>query len=320
MSLEEDLEDLLELGPTESRFRTELITILREIRGDWGRSTEDIHSNLTDIGQDHPVVDFIVPLIRWIEEDEYEEGALLAIQELRNAVDTSLEENWQNITPLLISERINLLDDLNHDEELQEALTQALDFLMENEGSIPIGPVLDIVDLTIENLDIIEGSDHVDTLLDYLDERADRAMEDNDFHHYRTLWRRNLQVRQHLDNLEAELAREAIINSYSQQIQFFNNHNKHSLRATFAKEGIVECVDWIGEEQRVEWEHEYLEGNKESIEQMEEVSHSPSEQEISDLDDAVEQIVDGFEELRSNTNPVDAIIWLLNNNGVCLEG
>jgi len=316
MSLKDDLDNLLELGPTESRFDTELYSILREIRSDWGRSTEEIRSEVTDIEQDHPVVSFIVPLIRWIEQGEYEDGAQLAIQELRSAIDTSLEENWDEITPLLISEYINLLNELNHEEELQEALTQVLDFLVEKEASIPIGPVLDIVDLIIENLWIIEGSDTLNTLLDYLSEHADRVIEENNFLNYRKLWRRNLEVRQHLEDREVEPAEEAIINSYSQQIQFFKDQDEHSLRATSAKEGIVECVDWISEDQRVQWEDEYLEGNKASIEQMVEISHSPSDDEISDLDDAVEQIVDGFEERKSNKNAVDAIIWLLNNNVV----
>lgn len=110
MSIEDDLDDLLELGPAGSRFGTELNSILREIRSDWGRSTEEIRSNVTDIDHDHSVVNFIVPLIRWVEEEEYEDGAQLAIQELRSAVDTSLEEDWDGITPLLISERMALLD------------------------------------------------------------------------------------------------------------------------------------------------------------------------------------------------------------------
>jgi hypothetical protein len=316
MSLEDELDDLLELGPTESRFDTELNSILREIRSDWGRSTEEIQSDVTDIEHDHSVVSFIIPLIRWIEEGEYEDGAQLAIQELQSAVDTSLEEDWDGITPLLISERIKLLSELNHEEELQEALTQALDFLVEKKASIPIGPVLDIVDLIIENSWVIEDNITVDSLLDYLSEHADRAMEGNNFLDHRKIWRRDLEVRQRFEDIEAEPAREAIINSYSQQVQFLKNQGQHSVRATFAKEGIVECVDWISEAQRVRWEDEYLEGNKESIEQMAEISHRPSDEEISDLDDAVEQIVDRFEECKSNTNVVDAIIWLLNNNVV----
>lgn len=316
MTFEDDLDDLLEFGPTESRFGTELHSILREIRSDWGRSTEEIRSDVTDIEHDHSVVSFIVPLIRWIEEREYEDGAQLAIQELRSAVDTSLEEGWEGITPLLISERIKILSELNHEEELQEALTQALDFLMEKEASIPIGPVLDIVDLIIENSRVIEDDVTVDKLLGYLSEHADRAMDENDFLNHRELWRRNLEVRRHFEDIEAEPAKEAIINSYSRQVQFLKDQDQHSLRATFAKEGIVECVDWISEDQRVQWEDEYLGGNRESIEQMAEISHRPSDQEISDLDDAVVQIVDGFEEHKSNTNAVEAIIWLLNNNVV----
>lgn len=316
MSIEDDLDDLLELGPTQSRFDTELYSTLREIRSDWGRSTEEIRSDVTNIEHDHSVVNFIVPLIYWIEERDYENGAQLAIQELRSATDTSLEEDWDGITPLLISERIKLLSELNHEQELQEALAQALDFLMEKESLIPIGPALDIVDLIIENLWIIEDTYTVDTLLDYLSKHADRLMEGNNFLNYRKLWRRSLEVRQYLDGIEVEPAKEAIIKSYSQQVQFHKDQDQHSQRATFAKEAIVECVDWINEDQRVRWEDEYLEGNKERIEQMAEISHSPSDEEISDLDDAVEQIVDGFEERKSNRNTADAIIWLLNNNVV----
>jgi hypothetical protein len=313
---EEDLNDLLELGPTESRFDTELNSILREIRSDWGRSSEEIRSTVADIEQDHPVVEFIPPLIRWIEEEEYEDGAQLAIQELRSGVDTSLEEGWDGVSPLLISEQIKILSELNHEEELQESLGQSIDFLMEKEDSIPIGQVLDIIDLIIENICIIEGTTSVDVLLDYLNKHAERALEGNDFLNHRKLWRRNLEVRQHFDNIEGQPAKQEIIKSYSRQIQFLKDQNQQSQRATFAKEGIVECVDWISEDQRVRWEENYLEGNKESIEQMSEISHSPSDEEISDLEDAIVQIINGFEERKSNTNTVDSIIWLLNNNVV----
>lgn len=314
MRLGNELESLLELGPTESRFSTVFNGILRELRGDWGRSPSEIREEIHEMERDHPLLNFVVGLSRWEENGDYEGGAELAIESLVESVELVLDEDWERIAPTVIEERIRLLGQLNHTKKLQAATNEAVDFLIDMEDTIPIGPVLDILDVIIENLNSIQESDTIETIVQYLESQADRAIRANGYNDYRHLWRRNLQIRRDTDDLEVQPAQEAIIDSYNKQIEFHKDRDQHSHRATFAHEAIIECIEWIDDSQRVEWEQEYLDGNRESIEQMAEIVHEPSEEDLSELNEAIEGIIDGFQERKSEFHAVDAILWLINHD------
>lgn len=314
MRLGDELDSLLELGPSESRFSVELSGILRELRNDWGRSPSEIHGEIIELDRDHPLLNFVVGLSRWEEYEDYENGAEPALESLEESVRIALNEDWKGIAPTVLVERIRLLSQLNHTDDLDGAINDGVDFLIDKEEAIPIGPVFDILDIIIENLNSIQGASTIDNLLQYLDSHAEKAMQANDFSNYRRLWRRNLQIRTETEGLEAQPARDEIINSYAQQISFHKYQNQHSQRATFAHEAIVECIEWIDEEQRVEWEQEFVNGNRQSIEQMAEVAHEPSEEEITELNDQLEGLIDGFNEQKDETHAIDAILWLINHD------
>lgn len=315
MGLGEELESLIEDGPTESKFRTDLFSVLRELRDEtWGRSPGEIRADILDLKCDHPLLNFVIGLSRWEENESYEEGAELAIEGLRESVELALDQDWDGVAPTVIVERIKLLGHLSHSDELEEAINVGVDFLVDREESIPIGPVLDIIDAVIENMNTIQGTDTIDTLLQYLEAHAEKAIQANDFINYRHLWRRNLRIRRGADGVDIQPARDAIIGSYNQQIVFLKDRDEHSLRGNFAHEAIVECVEWIDEEQRVEWEQEFLNGNRESIEQMAEFVHEPSEEEVTKLDDQIEGIIERFGIQKEDSHAVDAILWLINHD------
>lgn len=314
MHLGDELESLLKHGPTESRFSTVFNGVLRELRGEWGRSPSEIREEIHELDRDHPLLNFVVGLSRWEENEDYEGGAEFAIESLRESVELALDQNWERIAPKVINERIKLLGQLNHTEELQDATSEAVDFLIDKEGSIPIGPILDILDVIIENLDSIQERNTIETIIQYIELQADRAVRANGYNNYRHLWRRNLQIRRDTDDLDVEPAREAIIDSYNKQIEFHKDRDQHSHRATFAHEAIIECIEWIDNPQRVEWEQEYLDGNRKSIDQMAEFVHEPSEEDLSEIDEAIEGIIDGFQERKSESHAVDAILWLINHD------
>ncbi|AUV81091.1 hypothetical protein C2R22_04975 [Salinigranum rubrum] len=313
MRLTEELESLIENGPQSSRFDIELSSVLRELRQDWGRSPEQIRVEICESETEHPLVSFLVGLSRWIEDREYHHGAEPALDDLREAIDTVIEEDWSSLFPILVIQRIDLLSDLNHESELKAEVKLALFFLVENKESIAIDSVFRILETIAANLNSVSGTPTIGILIDYLEAHAERAITAEDYRNHRKLWRQNLEVRDS-EGLDTGPAIAAIIKSYNDELESLKTNEKHSIRATIAKEAITECNEWIDESQRVEWEQEFIEGNKLSIEQMAEITHEPSEEDISELDDAVEGLVKKFRDWKNERNAIFAIKWLLNHN------
>jgi len=311
MALAEELESLLEAGPQNSRFDIELSTCLRELHQEWGRSPEQIQTEIRDSELEHPLINFLAALSRWIEDRDYPDGAEPALENLRAAIDLTIEEDWDSLFPILIVQRIELLNDLNHMSELEAEVKLGLCFLREKEESIPIGPVFDILDIITDNFDSISGTPSVETLTNYLKDHAEKSITAGDYRNYRKLWRRNLKVRK-TEDLDPGPAIDAIVKSYDDEIESLKSDDEHSLRATVAKEAIIECDQWVEEAQRVEWEQEFINGNKMSIDQMAEITHEPSEKELEELDDELEGFIDGFREQKEEKHTIFAIKWLLN--------
>lgn len=313
MRLAEELQSLLENGPENSRFDIELSSSIRELNNDWGRSPKQLREEILEYGFEHPLIDFLVGLSRWIENDDYPDGAKPALEDLRDAIDLAISEGWDSLLPTLIVERIALLSDLNHTEELTAEMYLGLYSLKEKEKSIPVGLVFDILNEIEPNLEAISGTGAVDLLTPYLEAHAERAGESGDYRTCRKLWRMNLRVRDE-EGLDKGIPKNAIIESYDDEIIELKSANKNSLRANCAKEAIVECDEWIGEEQRVTWEREFIDGNKKSIEQMAEFVHEPSEEEIEELDQELENFIEGFREQKERRHAIFAIKWLLNHD------
>lgn len=313
MSLAEELESLLEDGPENSRFDVELFSAIREMNQEWGRCPEEIRTEISDSELDHPLISFLIGLSRWVEEGDYHDGAEPALRNLREAIDLAIEMEWDDLLPTLIVHRIELLSNLNHSAELEAEIKLGLCFLREKEKSVPIGPVYDIVDAITDNLNHISGTPTVGILTSHLENFAEKARSKGDHRNHRKFWRRNLEIRR-AEGLDTAPAIEAIIESYNDEIDALKSAEEHSLRATIAKEAIVECDGWVDEGQRVEWEREFITGNKMSIEQMAEITHEPSEEEIEELDERIEGSIEDFRELKEERHTIFAIKWLLNHD------
>lgn len=312
MRLAEELESLLEDGPQDSRFDIVLSSIIRELHQEWGRSPGEIRSEIRNSGVDHPLINFLPGLSKWVEDSNYHEGAEPALEHLREAIDLAIDEGWDHLLPTLIVQRIELLSELNHRGELEAEVKLGVCFLSGKEESIAIGSVFDILTAITENLDSISGTPTVEVLINYVTDHAEKAITAGDYQNHRKLCRRNLEIRK-VKDLDTEPAEEAIIESYNDQIESLKSDKEHFIRATVAKEAIVEYHEWVDEVQHVEWEQEFIEGNKMSIEQMAEITHEPSEEEIGELDNAVEEIVEGFRKQKEKKHAIFAIKWLLNH-------
>lgn len=313
MCLAEELQSLLENGPENSRFGIELSSSIRELNNDWGRSSKQLREELLEYDFEHPLINFLVGLSRWIENNDYPDGAEPALEHLRDAIDLAISEGWDDLLPTLIVERIALLGDLNHTEELVAEIYLGIYFLREKEESIPIGHIFEILDEIENNVESISGTAAFDLLTQYLETHAEKAGEAGDYRTCRKLWRMDLRV-QDGNNLDDEKSKNAIISSYDDEIIEFKSTNKNSLRANCAKEAIVECDEWIGEDKRVTWEREFIDGNKKSIEQMAEFGHEPSEEEIEELDQVLENFIEEFREQKERRHAIFAIKWLLNHD------
>lgn len=313
MRIADELQDLLEGGVRNSRFSTELTSLLRELREEWGRTPDEIEDELENADVTHSFLQAILGLTRWIQNREYQEGALVAIQELRESNNVATSEGWDRIALQFFVERIRLLSQLNHDEELGVVATEGIEYLKEQSESLPIGPVSSIIDAIIESGAHIENEELQELLLELVEDEASRALRTNQFADYRRFWRRSQEVRRD-SNREITPATDAIIRSYNEQISFLKEREEYSLSSTFAHEAIEECVEWIDREQRVEWEQEYIEGNKKSIEQMPEFVHEPTDGEIEELNQQLENLVDTFAELKERENSIIAIKYVVNHD------
>lgn len=310
MRLVEELESLLEGGPHTSTFNYQFSTVLREMRQEWGRSPHEVRSEIVNADADHLLLDAVMGLSRWIEDETYRGGAELALDALKQSFENAVEEGWSKVAAAVLEEWLLLLVQLQHEEALETTITEAVAFL-QNTDDLSVGPIFNILDVVTDNTDIIPG-EVTDRILAYLEAQAANSHQERDYDDCRKFWRYNLRVRRDTDS-DVDVAKQAIIESYHDQIELLQG-KAHMIRASVAHEAVRECSQWIVEETRVAWEQEYIEANKLSIDEMGEYSHQPSEGEIEELDAAIESLVDGFAEMKQERHGVFAVKWLINHD------
>jgi len=310
MRLVEELESLLEVGPHDSTFRYQFSTVLREMRQEWGRLPDEIRDEIAEIDCDHPLLTAVVGLSRWIEDETYRGGAELALTKLEEGFEIADQEGWPQLAATLLEEWLQLLVQLQHDETLEATVEEAIAFVRRAD-ELAIGPTFDILDLIVEHPEAIPVA-VVDDLLTFLEEQADGAREERDHDTCRKYWRYYLGTCRATDR-SVDAAKDGIIESYHKQLEFLQG-GQHAVRASVAHEAIKECVEWVDEATRAEWEQEHREANRASIDEMGEFSYQPPDEAIEELDNALESIIAQFEELREERHTVFAIKWLVNHD------
>ncbi|WP_144262405.1 DUF4209 domain-containing protein [Haloglomus irregulare] len=310
MRLVKELESLLKVGPHDSTFRYQFSTVLREMRQEWGRSPNEIRDEIVETDCDHPFLTAVVGLSRWIEDETYRDGAELALTKLEGGFEIADREGWPQLAATLLEEWLQLLVQLQHDEALEATVEESITFLRRAD-ELAIGPTFDILDLIIEHPEAIPAA-VVDNLLIFLEEQADEAREKRDYDTCRKYWRYYLGICRPTDRA-VEAAKDGIIESYHEQLEFLQG-SQHAVRASVAHEAVQECVEWVDEATRAEWEQEHREANRASIDEMGEFSHQLPDEEIEELDNALESIIDQFEELKEERHAVFAIKWLINRD------
>ncbi|WP_168219943.1 DUF4209 domain-containing protein [Salarchaeum sp. JOR-1] len=306
----EELESLLEVGPHDSTFRYQFSTVMREMRDEWGRSPEEIRDEIGEADCDHPFLTAIVGLSRWVENETYRDGAELAVTKLEEGFEIADEESWEPLAATVLEEWLQLLVQLQHDDALEATIEEAIAFLRRTD-ELAIGPAFDILDLVVEHPEAIPAT-VIDDLLAFLEEQADEAREERDYDTCRKYWRHILEVNRVTDQ-SVERAKDGIIESYHEQLAFLQG-GQHAVRASVAHEAVKECVEWVDEATRAEWEQEHRKANRASIDQMGEFSYQPPDEEIEELDNALESIIDQFEELKEERHTGFAIKWLVNRD------
>jgi hypothetical protein len=310
MRLVEELESLLEVGPHDSTFRYQFSTVLREMRQEWGRSPNEIRNEIAETDCDHPFLTAVVGLSRWIENETYRDGAELAVTKLEEGFEIADEQDWPPLAATLLEEWLQLLVQLQHDEALEATVEVAIDFLRRVD-ELAIGPTFCLLDLIVEHPEAIPAA-VVDDLLAFMQEQAGEAREERDYDTCRKYWRYNLEIRRTYDR-PVEAPKDEIITSYREQLRFLQG-GQHAVRASVAHEAVEECVEWVDEATRAEWEQEHLEANRASIDEMGEFSYQPPDEDIEELDNALESIISQFEELKEERHTVFAIKWLVNRD------
>ena len=212
MRLVEELHSILESGEENSRFDIELSSSIRELKNDWGRSPTQLREEIQECDFEHPLIEFLVGLSRWIEDDDYSSGAKLALKNLRDAIDVAISEEWDGLLPTLIVERIALLSDLNHTDDLKAEIHLGILLLYETEDLLPVGHVFGILNEIEQNIKTISGTTAIDQLTQYIERQAEKAGEAGDYRTCRKLWRMDLRG-QDGNNLDDEKSKNAIISS-----------------------------------------------------------------------------------------------------------
>ena len=309
MDLVEELENLTQGGGDASRFRMYFFMTIRHLRTENTLKTpNEIREEIEAYAFTHPFLTAIVGLSRWVESREYHDGARLALNKFTGAYAIAIDEGWNDLALLTLRERLRLCLETNDDHRFLKTTDETL-FFLNWKDELSIGWQSDVLEILVDQKERL-AEDQVTDLLSYLENEARERLIDNQFRNSRIFWRLNLEVRKSIQ-LDLQIAQQGLIDSYEANIEELRG-GQHIVRGTVAKEGLVECVDWLDEETRVKWEQEFLESNQMAIPEMGLIEHKPTREQAENLDQAIEGVVDGIQETRRDKSGPYAIKLLIN--------
>lgn len=286
--------------------------ILTAVEEDREGVDEMIENELEEV-EDHPLIEAILPLKKWIEDDDYHDGAKPAIEKLDAAFQEAKKNDMQNIA-VFSGERLLRLR-LSVGEDAESTFEEIVDYLESDfEGEdIHLGNFHSLVDLIIEHGDQVDDS-LIRRCINVCEERQEVQRNQGNYRSERDTIGKVIQLKQQLDD-EVESEQNRLVGSFQDEI---DRHSSSTQKAAILKEGVVQCSSFLDEEKERKWKRELREANREAAQnEFAELSLSDEEAEevAEEAEQNVERIKGWFRSASRNHSSTYMLYCLLKSNG-----
>lgn len=240
------------------------------------------------------------------DTDPYSKGAQPALQQYQDALQTAQDNDWPDVAAFCITQLITLYGELNHDDDLQQWIEEAISFL-ESEYDAPDAHLGNIGRL----LDAIQSHQYAATeptlrdVVTYLHGRVKYAQQRNDYRNERDFLEDCIELKQYLgEDIGTEQA--TIADSFEAEAKK-KGQRSSMIRASVLSSAVDRCAEFVDEQRVAKWKRAVRDANRTAIEdEMSEVTHKPSDEEIEELEEAVESMVETYEQWVTEYDPASA--------------
>lgn len=274
---------------------------------------EMVEDELEGVEGEHPLIDAIKPLKRWIEEEEYHDGAEPAIEHLDTAFQTAREDGWQDVA-VFSSERLLRLR-LSVGRDADSTFEEIVDFLeSEFDGDdIHLGNFHSLVDLIIEHSDQV-GDSLLERCIEVCEERREIQAGQDNYRAERDTIEQLIGLKEAIDE-DIEGEEERLIGSFQNEI---DRRPSFQGKGAILKGAITRCSRFLNEDKEREWKRELREVNRTAVqEEFAEISppDDVAEEAAEEAEENVERMQDWFRSAAEADSSTYALYCLLKSDG-----
>lgn len=284
-----------------------IVEWLRNGSADWAPAESEILEQLDSLADIHQIAHALAALGQWELHREYENGAAEALPLLRDVADDTLNDDWYNVALVFYTLAAELGRQLDEDQILSTVTTSLYSEFREHWPDLSRNTRGTILDTTGYVLSGIESEQQVD-IVDMLSDIATEAHEESAL----SFERRVLDTMVALDEsggaTEEEL-QERLVFSFEKQLDVQDRSGAHE--ASVLQEALSRCHEFLDFAQQNEWKAALRRAHRDSIDELTEFTHEPTDGELDELDEAVEDILDDAEQIANEEHRVNAVYYLL---------
>jgi hypothetical protein len=280
---------------------------LRNGSADWAPNQDEILERLSDLADSYKIAQALERLGQWEVNREYNDGAAEALPLLREVAEEALNDGWPNFGLYAYTLAGELARELGSDDEL-ESITDILYPQFVDHWAVlspnTRGQILDATGYLLSGL----NQDNQSDIVNNLDEISVAAHEDYEFSFERRILDKIESLNYIGEASESEI-QDRLVLSFEQQLDVQNRTGSHE--AHVLQEALSRCAEFLSFAQQNEWKSALRRAHRDSIDDMAEYTHEPSDAEIDELDESLEQILRQAEQIADQTHSVHALYYLL---------
>lgn len=288
-------------------------TVLDGIEEDRDGIDETIENELTDVEEEHPLLAAVRPLKRWIEDENYHDGAQPAIQHLEDAFEQGRENDNQNIAVFAAERLLRLRLSIGRDAgSTVEDIVDSLESEFDGED-IHLGNFHTLLDIVIEHAGDVDD-ELLKRCVSVCEDRREIQRSQSNYRGERDTLDQIIDLKQELD-LEVDDEQELLIESYQAGINQWSNAQG---KGAILKEALVSCSGFLNDEKEREWKRELRSANRTAIEEEFTNVSPPDEVEQEAVDEArenVDRIVEWFRSAAEDNPSTYVLYCLLRSDG-----
>lgn len=310
--IEEALDKAKTSASDDFGFQSALYTLKRQIDGEIQNELLYNIDLLESTDAKHPLLEALRGYQRWENEQDYENGAEYSLKNYEEGIDQALDDCWFHVASWSLAAYIDLVDSLNHENRLQQAVDDAVELLEEqysefdtDEGSA--GRILDaITEADLRSID----SATLDRLVEFAWTRAEYTNKQHNYHVQRKYLHRIRQIQEQRDGSIKDV-HEGLIESYEDEIEFQKTRS-YLVTATTIEDALKECESFADEETLNRWRLEKRKENRKGIEQeMKPVGGEVPDEVIDNFTSIADTLIENFENAANKFSPEQAFLALV---------